>query len=97
MNLKQKREGLTGIYEGFEAETSEFSRQAVCRPGCAFCCTNMGNIDITTLEGLVIREHMSGFSAKVKKGIQNRVLRNRQEKEKGNSAPCPFSKRIIPA
>lgn len=92
MNLKEKKEHLSVIYRGFETESGEFRKQAVCRPGCAFCCTNMGNIDVTTLDGLVIRERMSGFSSKNKKGIQNRLLRNRQEKEKGNSMPCPFLK-----
>jgi len=92
MNLREKKQLLAAIYGEFEAQSCEFRRQAVCRPGCAFCCTSMGNIDMTTLEAMVIRERMADFSSKVKKGIQNRLLRNRQEKEKGNNTPCPFLK-----
>lgn len=92
MNLKEKKERLYAIYERFDAESREFRKQAVCRPGCAFCCTNMGNIDVIALEGMVIREHLSSFSSKKKKEMHSRLLRNREEKEKGRIAPCPFLK-----
>ncbi|MEZ4528339.1 MAG: YkgJ family cysteine cluster protein [Desulfobacterales bacterium] len=92
MNLKKKKEQLTAIYERFEAESREFWKQAVCRPGCAFCCTNMGNIDVITLEGMIIREHIRDFSSKKKKEMCTRLLRNREEKVKGRTSPCPFLK-----
>ncbi len=92
MNLKKKKEQLTVIYGRFETESGEFRKQAVCRSGCAFCCTNMGNIDVTTLEGMIIRDHLSGFSSKKKKEMHSRLVRNWEEKEKGRIAPCPFLK-----
>ncbi len=49
----EKKEKLLSVYEAFETVAAEFKFQAICKSGCAFCCTDAGNVDITTLEGLV--------------------------------------------
>jgi uncharacterized protein len=56
VNFSRNRRALADIYDRFENETRELRRDAVCRPGCAFCCTEMGTVDLTTLEAVAIRE-----------------------------------------
>lgn len=56
MNFSRNRRALADIYDRFENETRELRRDAVCRPGCAFCRTEMGTVDLTTLEAVAIRE-----------------------------------------
>ncbi|GBC63217.1 YkgJ family cysteine cluster protein [Desulfonema ishimotonii] len=90
MNFKEKQAQLNAIYAGFEAAAREFKKEAVCRPGCAFCCTDVGSVDITTLEGLVIRDWLTGLSGKQKARMNKRLLRNRQAREAQRVAECPF-------
>lgn len=85
-----KRKELYRIYDRFEEDVSEFKKDAVCRKGCSFCCTFMGNIDITTLEGIIILERMTSFSDDVRTIISSRIDRDREKKEKGAKSPCPF-------
>ncbi len=84
---KQNIEKLQAIYEQFEYASHKYKKDAVCKPGCAYCCTGVGNIDITTSEGLIIRERISSFP-----DIQEKVAENRRDKEDGKIVPCPFLK-----
>jgi 3-deoxy-D-manno-octulosonic-acid transferase len=52
---------LNAIYDRFAAHSAEYRAEAACAKGCAFCCTDAGRIDITTLEGLRIRQSMDGM------------------------------------
>lgn len=90
MDLKKKQERLREIYDRFEREVSGFKSQAVCGLGCAFCCTYMGDIDITTLEGLIIRGKIDTFSDSVKELILNGVEEDRKKKKSGIKSRCPF-------
>ena len=56
MNIDHKTKALAGIYAEFERSASEFKKSAACKINCADCCTHVGNIDITTLEGIVIQK-----------------------------------------
>ena len=58
MTLREKQEALQRIYERFEQDASEYKKDAVCKIGCTFCCTDVGNVDTITLEGVIIRERI---------------------------------------
>jgi hypothetical protein len=86
----EKFGGLEAIYRRHEREAGPFVQGAVCRPGCGYCCTHFGPLDVTTLEGLVIRRHLSDFRGREHARMLGRIRRNRKEKKAGAAAVCPF-------
>jgi len=90
MDLANAIRGLTTIYDAFEAKAQPYRSQAVCRPGCAFCCTHYGSLDIVTLEGAAIRAHLQRMPRAVQTRLKKRITRNRRLKESGQAAACPF-------
>ena len=90
LDISDKTSKLYEIYAEFEAAASDFRQAAVCAPGCAFCCTEMGTVDITTLEGLLIRERLSKMNRPVTAKIAKRLKRDIRKKEKGEKNRCPF-------
>ena len=53
--MEEKLGQIRDIYDAFETDAADFKTDAACKKGCAYCCTDAGSIDITTLEGLAIR------------------------------------------
>lgn len=92
MTIKDKRKRLTEIYERYEEEARPFKEDAVCRIGCTFCCTDVGDVDTITLEGLIIREKVSRFPESLKSRIKKKIVLNRLEKERTRISRCPFLK-----
>jgi Fe-S-cluster containining protein len=92
MTFKKKREELKRIYQRFEQGASEYKKDAICKIGCTFCCTDVGNVDTTTLEGVIIHERIKKFSERLKREITKKITQNKLEKEKKKIAPCPFLK-----
>ena len=90
MTFMEKLAKLDDIYHAFEERSREFRQQAVCRRGCAFCCTQAGSVDITTIEGLVIRDRMSRMAKPVKKQMARQLEKDRRQKERQATCPCPF-------
>ena len=90
--FEEQREKLYKAYEKSDSDTAPFRQQAFCREGCGFCCTFMGNIDIVTLEGLIILEHIKGQPEEFQAALKNKISDNITEKEKGLRPPCPFLK-----
>ena len=90
MEIKEKKDKLKEIYDRFEQDVSEFRKIAVCKIGCSFCCTFMGNVDITTMEGIIIRERVNSLSKSLKDQIRSKLKENKEEKEKGEKPQCPF-------
>ena len=82
--MKHKLKELAPIYDRFFAETQGFHDNAACSRGCAFCCTEAGSIDITTLEGLHIQEAVG------------RMLRRRQTEIKKALTVDVITTRIAP-
>jgi len=89
-SFEEKKVELYKLYDSFERETMPFRRQATCRPGCSFCCTFMGNIDILTLEGLIVLEHIECQSEEFRGLLKKRIAENRIGKEDGLKPSCPF-------
>ena len=88
--MDRKKLELPRIYDEFETAAADFKKSAACHKGCAFCCTDAGSIDMTTLEGLVVREAILKLPRagrlKLKKGLARDVKR----REKGQASSCPF-------
>jgi Fe-S-cluster containining protein len=92
MTLREKKEALQRIYERFEQDASEYKKDAICKIGCTFCCTDVGNVDTTTLEGVIIRERVKKFPKRLGDAVTKRVTQNRLEKQHKKIVPCPFLK-----
>ena len=90
--FEEKKEKLHNTLERFERENRPYSQQAFCKPGCSFCCTFMGNIDIITLEGLIILEHIENQPEEFQTALKKKIEENKTDKEKGLKPPCPFLK-----
>jgi hypothetical protein len=90
MIAEEKKAKLRSLYESFDDAVAEFRKHAVCERGCNFCCTHMGNVDIVTLEGVMIFERLEGVEEDVRRKVAGRIMRNRTEKEEGQKPACPF-------
>jgi Fe-S-cluster containining protein len=90
MNLKEKRKKLRELYDQYEKEVAEFKKASACEIGCADCCIDVGNIDITTLEGIIIHEQMNSFGEQLSAEIKNRLAKNKAEREEKKLSRCAF-------
>jgi len=89
----EKREKLKELYQQYEIDVAKFKKAAVCIKGCANCCIDVGNIDITTLEGIIIHERMATFEEPLKSEIKARLAKNKMEREKKVLSRCAFLKK----
>lgn len=90
MDIKSIMKNLLEIYERFEEMAEPFSRLAVCGPGCADCCTTVGDIDITTIEGLNILGYLQRLDAARQKTFQKALKENARLKASSRLVRCPF-------
>ena len=88
--FEEKKEKLYKAYERFESITAPYRQQAYCREGCGFCCTFMGNIDILTLEGLIILELLRSQPEEYQSLLKKKIAENKTLKENSQKPPCPF-------
>ena len=89
-HMQPKIDELKKIYDAFDSETAAYRSEAACTKGCAFCCTDAGSIDITTLEGVAIREHIGQMPGSRQAGIKKTLMRDMKKREAGRITPCPF-------
>ncbi|MCK4389973.1 MAG: YkgJ family cysteine cluster protein [Desulfobacterales bacterium] len=92
MTFKAKKEKLQEIYERFERDAHEFKKDAICKIGCTYCCTDVGNVDIITLEGIIISERVNSLLQPLKREVKKKIAQNKLEKEQAKIARCPFLK-----
>ncbi len=90
MNVTEKINRLNQIYRQFEDRIEPYQAEAVCAIGCDFCCTGTSNVDITTLEGLVIVNYLKGLGKTRRRKLQKTINANIRKKEQGRQSPCPF-------
>lgn len=83
-------DAMEKIYQAFDRETAAFRSEAACQSGCAFCCTEAGRIDCTTLEGLRIREHMERLPRPRRLSLGKALKMDMQKREAGRPSTCPF-------
>ncbi len=60
-----------------------------CEKGCGFCCKEAGSIDITTLEGLAIRNAMKALPRSRQKTLTKLFQQEIKKKGKGRCHPLP--------
>ena len=90
MEISEKKEQVFALYEKFERLAEPFKEQAVCEKGCGSCCTDVGNVGATTLEGMIILEYLQGWDNQAIEDINRRLKENRSEKLKSVLVRCPF-------
>lgn len=92
MELSRSRQQLTlqKIVAAFETDTLEYKSGAACKKGCVFCCTDAGVIDITTLEGMIIRSRIERLPRPQKMSLTKALAKDRSRREKGQVMACPF-------
>lgn len=90
MNIEIKKQQLFDLYGDYAKITQPYLASAVCRNGCADCCTTVGSIDITTLEGFIILRHLKGLSPTAQKNLNKRLKQNRKIKQEAKFARCAF-------
>lgn len=88
--LEEKFKELDVLYQTFERTTAPFIAQAACGPGCADCCTHVGEICATTLEALRILAHVDGLPILQGALLRQKVAENRVLKRQNLLLPCPF-------
>ena len=88
--MQTRIEALEKIYQSFEQETAPFRTGAACSEGCAYCCTDAGRIDCTTLEALRIHDHMAKMARPRRRDLQKALKRDMYRRETGKPSPCPF-------
>jgi len=89
-SLEDKCKELEVLYETFERATAPFVAQAVCGPGCADCCTNVGEIYAATLEALRIAKYIETLPVFHAAVLRQKIAENRAQKKHNLLLPCPF-------
>ncbi len=90
LNIKEKKKRLEELYGQYERGVAEFKKSAACIKGCATCCIYVGNIDITTLEGIIIYERLATLKEPIKSEIRARLIQNKIDREMKKLSQCPF-------
>ncbi len=90
MCMYRKLDKIKDIYKRFETEAAAYKENAACRKGCAYCCTDAGSIDITTLEGLVILEKIRSLLRPQQVKVNKALAGDLKKREKGQHSVCPF-------
>lgn len=88
--METKLKILTQIYDRFIQDTEPFRTHAVCEKGCAFCCTDAGSIDVTTLEALRIRTHLKNLPRPKQVTLAKALTKDAKRREKNEASACPF-------
>jgi Fe-S-cluster containining protein len=81
---------LEALYESFDRETADLRKGAACARGCAYCCTDAGRIDCTTLEGLRIRARIAKLPRPRQVNLKKALKRDMQNRQAGRPSACPF-------
>lgn len=90
MDLTERTVRLFALYGEFERQVAPYRARAVCVRGCADCCIHVGTVAATTLEGMVIREHLEGWSRQSQEAVRRKLRLNRGEKLTKVFAQCAF-------
>jgi uncharacterized protein len=88
--MEDKKNNLFPIYDAFDAAATAYKSEAACQKGCAFCCRDAGSIDITTLEGLVIRDQVATLPRSRQVAIKKRLAADMKRREQKKPSACPF-------
>ncbi len=90
MNIEEKKSQLFELYGRYTELAEPFFASAVCEKGCADCCTSVGNVDIVTLEGLIILKYLKSLDSAIQKDLLKKLKQNRKTKKESKYARCAF-------
>ena len=90
ITIEEKKKRLLAIYDHYEKDMAEFKKAAACMTGCAECCIDVGKIDITSLEGIIIREQIAISDEPLKSEIKAKLIQNKAESERQELVRCAF-------
>jgi Fe-S-cluster containining protein len=90
MDIKAKTKKLLSLYGEFDEKARPYREAAVCSPGCADCCINVGNVDAITLEGWIILERMRTMDPGRRSRLNQALTDNARTKPEATYARCPF-------
>jgi hypothetical protein len=90
MTMQQKYQTLQQLYDDFESKVRPFKEGAICRRGCAFCCTHMGSVDVITLEVLAIMDYLETLSKPLRRRLHQQIRQDQRRKGHDTVTPCPF-------
>lgn len=88
--MKEKLSALKRIYDDFDQKVNERKAEQACEKGCGFCCKAAGSIDITTLEGLAVRDAMKELTRARQKSLTKLFQQEIKKREAGIAVACPF-------
>jgi Fe-S-cluster containining protein len=88
--IQGKTGELKAYYDAYEVAVATHKSEAACAKGCAFCCTDAGRIDITTLEGLAIRKVVENLPRTRKKALKKSLASDMKRRLADKRSPCPF-------
>jgi Fe-S-cluster containining protein len=88
--IREKKSKLYELYDAFAESARPFTGMAVCKVGCADCCTSVGDVGATTLEGFLILEHIRTRFSAGQKELSKRLKQNRKDREVSKLARCAF-------
>lgn len=86
----EKREQLKAIYDAYEVMAAPYKTSAACIKGCSFCCTDAGSIEITTLEGMAIREALGRLPRARQIALKKSLAGDMKRRLAGTASACPF-------
>lgn len=88
--MEEKIQQLQSIYDDFASRVEPYTAEAACGKGCAFCCSAAGSIDITTLEGLVIRERIARLPRSRQVAVKKALAADMKRREGNQPSACPL-------
>ena len=90
MDYRKKKKEVFKLYDEYERLVEPFKSQAVCEKGCASCCIDVGSVGATTLEALIILEHLKGWDQPERLEIDRSLRENRHDKVNSVLVRCAF-------
>ena len=90
MDLIEKIKQVFELYDEYERLVQPYKTLAVCGKGCASCCIDVGNVGATTLEALIILEHLEGWDQPARLEINRSLRENRDHKVGSVLVRCAF-------
>ena len=90
MDLIEKIKQVFELYDEYERLVQPYKTLAVCGKGCASCCIDVGNVGATTLEALIILEHLEGWDQTARLEINRSLRENRDHKVGSVLVRCGF-------
>jgi Fe-S-cluster containining protein len=90
LDLTEKKKLVFAVYDEYERLAQLFKEQAVCTKGCAYCCTDVGSVGATTLEGLIILEYIKRWDRQAIIEIDRSLRESLSDKLNNALARCIF-------